>query len=103
MSKKCTHCQPKTMQTVPLISAECEAVRQHLIIRRLIWINILLSLLLSGNFAWNIYNTYSMQEIKSVNTSEIKNNKEYQLYTINTSNTDKNINAYPKKKNKKKG
>lgn len=103
MSKKCTHCQQQTLKTVPLISAECESVRQHLVIKRLILINIVLSILLSGNFAWNIYNTHSMQKIKSVSTSEIKNNKEYQVYTINTSDTDKSINTYPKKKNKKKG
>ena len=54
--KKCTQCNNKA--SVSLIAAECEATRQHKIIRWLIWVNVLLVILLFGsNLAWTIYET----------------------------------------------
>lgn len=64
MTKKCTHCGmgkanlplTETMEQVSLISAECEAMRQHKIICRLIWAVVLLTVLLFGsNCAWWLY------------------------------------------------
>lgn len=59
MSKKCTGCS-KTPNTetkkIPLVSAECEATRQHSIIKRLIAVILILVLLLFGtNLAWIVY------------------------------------------------
>lgn len=59
MSKKCTGCKTQsteTMKDIPLVSAECEATRQHSIIKRLISVVIILVLLLFGtNLAWVVY------------------------------------------------
>lgn len=64
MSKKCTNCKientkgQKQTETknIPLVSAECEATRQHKIICRLIWVVVLLTVLLFGsNLAWTVY------------------------------------------------
>lgn len=59
MQKKCTHCDVKsetTIAQVPIVAAECEAVRQHSIIKRLISVVILLVALLFGsNLAWIVY------------------------------------------------
>lgn len=58
-NNKCANCPAKTQKTVqeiPLISAECEATRQHNTIRLLIigWI-ITVLLLFGSNLAWAIY------------------------------------------------
>lgn len=59
MSKKCTHCKIRATgktEQIPLIAAECEATRQHTIIKRLIWAVMLLTTLLFGsNLAWVVY------------------------------------------------
>lgn len=58
MSKKCTKCkiQNTSSAAIPLVSAECEATRQHSIIKRLICVIVLLTVLLFGsNLAWVIY------------------------------------------------
>ena len=55
--KECTHCKDKTENnTVSLVSAECEATRQNIVIKRLIWVIVLLIVLLFGsNLAWIAY------------------------------------------------
>lgn len=55
--KQCTHCKEKRKeQTVPIVSAECEATRQNIVIKRLIWVIVLLIILLFGsNIAWIAY------------------------------------------------
>lgn len=57
MTKKCNGCRTQSTATeIPLISAECEATRQHSIIKRLIVVIALLTVLLFGsNLAWIIY------------------------------------------------
>ncbi len=58
MSKKCTGCKTRNTETekISLVSAECEATRQHKIICRLIWVVVLLTVLLFGsNLAWTLY------------------------------------------------
>lgn len=58
MSKKCNGCKTQNTETekIPLVSAECEATRQHKIICRLIWVVVLLTVLLFGsNLAWTLY------------------------------------------------
>ena len=54
--KECNHCKDEIQNdTVSLISAECEATRQNIVIKRLIWVIILLIILLFGsNIAWII-------------------------------------------------
>lgn len=58
MSKKeCTHCKDKMgNNSVSLVSAECEATRQNIVIKRLIWVIVLLIVMLFGsNLAWVVY------------------------------------------------
>lgn len=58
MSKKCNGCKTQNTETekISLVSAECEATRQHKIICRLIWVVVLLTVLLFGsNLAWTLY------------------------------------------------
>lgn len=58
MTKKCTNCKNDSFNksTIPLIASECEAVRTHNIIKRLIFVILILSILLFGsNLAWIIY------------------------------------------------
>lgn len=77
MSKKCTHCQTKkeeTLKKIPFVSSH-----------RLVWINILIILLLCGNFAWNIYNTHCIIEIQK---SKVINTAQYKAYIEDNRNTD---------------
>lgn len=55
--KECTHCKEKTgSETISLAMAECEATRQNIVIKRLIWLIALLIVLLFGsNLAWIAY------------------------------------------------
>lgn len=58
MAKVCNGCSACTeLKEIPLISAECEAVRQHNTIKLLIigWI-ITVLILFGSNLAWIIYN-----------------------------------------------
>lgn len=54
--KHCTSCKTQNTAQVPLAAKECEATRAHNIIKRLIWVIVLLVVLLVGsNLAWTIY------------------------------------------------
>lgn len=55
--KKCTHCNDKIGgEKVSLVSAESEATRQQIVIKRLISVIILLAVMLFGsNLAWITY------------------------------------------------
>lgn len=58
MSKKCTGCKIQNTETkkISLVTAECEATRQHAIIKHLIGVVLALVLLLFGsNLAWIVY------------------------------------------------
>lgn len=69
MSKKCTHCNSiSLMRDIPLVAAENEAMRQHAVIRKLLWVIILLVTLLFGsNLAWIVYDK---QCLPSYNVAE---------------------------------
>lgn len=77
MSKKCTGCKTPNTETkqIPLVSAECEATRQHKIIKRLISVILILVLLLFGtNLAWIVYES----QFQAVNeTYEVEQDTEH--------------------------
>lgn len=82
MSKTCTHCKDKKeeMEKISLISAECEATRQHKIIKMIVigWV-ITILLLFGSNLAWTIYNSQfetvtETYEVDLLQDTEIGNN-----------------------------
>ena len=82
MAKTCTHCKDKEedMEKIPLISAECEATRQHKTIKMIVigWI-ITILLLFGSNLAWTIYNSQfetvtETYEVDLLQDTEIGNN-----------------------------
>lgn len=77
MSKKCTGCKTQNTETkkIPLVSAECEATRQHAIIKRLISVVLFLVVLLFGtNLAWIVYES---QFENVVETYEVEQDTEH--------------------------
>lgn len=53
MQKECTQCKTRNTATIPLVTAECEATRQHKVICRLIWVIILMFVLFTGYVIYN--------------------------------------------------
>lgn len=74
MSKKCTQCKTtqtqntETMKDIPLVSAECEATRQHKIIKLVVfgWIMTIL-LLFGSNLAWIVYESQFENVVETYN------------------------------------
>lgn len=83
MTKKCTNCKSKTQNTatdlkeIPLIASECEAIRQHGVINRLIWVCVLLIVLLFGsNLAWTIYE-HQFEVVEETYDIDLEQDTEY--------------------------
>lgn len=77
MSKKCNGCKTQNTETnkISLVSAECEATRQHAIIKRLISVVLFLVVLLFGtNLAWIVYES---QFENVVETYEVEQDTEH--------------------------
>lgn len=77
MSKKCTGCKTQNTETekISLVSAECEATRQHKIICRLIWVIILMFVLFTGYVVYN--SQYEVVQETTTETYEIEQDTEH--------------------------
>lgn len=78
MSKKCNGCKTQNTETekISLVSAECEATRQHKIICRLIWVIILMFVLFTGYVVYN--SQYEVVRETTTETYEVEQDTEHE-------------------------